>query len=708
MSSFGSSIIVPSVQELVKQEIAEIPDRYIRTSCSPDHDTNQSDSAANTIPVINIQSLLSGELTLADNELEKLHSACKDWGFFQAVDHGVSLTTIEKIKLEIHNLFELPIEEKKKFWQKPDDHEGFGQLFVVSDEQKLDWSDMFYISTLPSIMRKPHLFEEMPSALREAVEEYAVGLKKLTITILEQMAKALKMDLNEMRELFSDCYQSMRLNYYPPCPKADQVLGFSPHSDADALTIVLQLNETEGLQIRKDGNWVPVKPIHNAFVVNIGDIMEIVSNGVYRSIEHRAVVDSTKERLSVAAFHSTNLDAELGPVHSLISPPHKPALFRREAVETYFKNFFARKLDGKSYLDSMRIDDKQKDHSLIVPSVQELVKQEITEIPDRYIRTSCSPDHDTNPSDSAANTIPVINIQSLLSGDLTLADNELEKLHSACKEWGFFQAVDHGVSLSTIEKIKLEIHNLFELPLEEKEKLWQKPGDHEGFGQLFVVSDEQKLDWSDMFYISTLPTIMRKPHLEQEALEEYAVGLKKLTVTILEQMAKALKMDSNEMRELFSDCYQSMRLNYYPPCSKAEQVLGFSPHSDADALTIVLQLNETEGLQIRKDGNWVPVKPIHNALLSTLIVSNGVYRSIEHRAVVNSTNERLSIAAFHSTNLDAELGPAHSLINPPHKPALFRRAAVETYFKNFFARKLDGKSYLDSMRIDNEQKDQSS
>ncbi|KAI3859017.1 hypothetical protein MKX03_011106 [Papaver bracteatum] len=327
MSSFGSSLIVSSVQELVKLEITEIPDRYIQTSCSNvslDHETNHGDSAAHTIPVINIESLLSGESVLADNELEKLHSACKDWGFFQVVDHGVGSSTIEKIKLEIHNLFKLPLEEKKKLWQKPDDHEGFGQLFVVSDEQKLDWSDMFYITTLPAIMRKPHLFAGMPSPLREALEEYAVGLKKLTMTILEQMAKALKMD--SMRELFSDCYQSMRLNYYPPCPKAEQVL-----------------DETEGLQIRKDVKWVPVKPIHNAFVVNIGDIME-----------HRAVVNSTNERLSIAAFHSTNLDAELGPAHSLINPPHKPALFRREAVETYFKNFFAKKLDGKSYLDSMK------------------------------------------------------------------------------------------------------------------------------------------------------------------------------------------------------------------------------------------------------------------------------------------------------------------------------------------------------------------
>ncbi|XP_026383067.1 probable 2-oxoglutarate/Fe(II)-dependent dioxygenase [Papaver somniferum] len=143
---------------------------------------------------------------------------------------------------------------------------------------------------LPTIMRKPHLFTGIPLSLREALEEYALGLKKLTINILEQM------DSNEMRELFSECCQAMRMNYYPPCPKAEQVLGFSPHSDADALMILLQLNETEGLQIRKDGKWLPVKPIHNAFVVNI---RESVSNGVYRSIEHRAVVNSTKERLSV-------------------------------------------------------------------------------------------------------------------------------------------------------------------------------------------------------------------------------------------------------------------------------------------------------------------------------------------------------------------------------------------------------------------------
>ena len=108
------------------------------------------------------------------------------------------------------------------------------------------------------------------------MEAYSIEVKKLAMTILSQMAKALNMDSEEMRDLFSEGVQSMRMNYYPPCPEPDRAMGFTSHSDADALTILYQLTDTDGLQIRKDGKWVPVRPLHNAFVVNIGDIMEVV------------------------------------------------------------------------------------------------------------------------------------------------------------------------------------------------------------------------------------------------------------------------------------------------------------------------------------------------------------------------------------------------------------------------------------------------
>ncbi|CAN4082136.1 unnamed protein product [Withania somnifera] len=164
------------------------------------------------------------------------------------------------------------------------------------------------------------------------------------------------MDEKEIRDLFSDATQIIRMNYYPPCPEPDRTIGLSPHSDADVLTILLQLNETEGLQVRKDGVWIPVKPLPNAFIVNIGDMMEILSNGVYRSIEHRAV-NSNEERLSLATIYIFNSDSEMGPAQSLIGP-NNPPLYRRINVKKYLQDFTARKLDGKLFIDSLKVEAK--------------------------------------------------------------------------------------------------------------------------------------------------------------------------------------------------------------------------------------------------------------------------------------------------------------------------------------------------------------
>ena len=80
----------------------------------------------------------------------------------QLINHGVSISLVEKVKVGIQELFDLPREEKKKLWQLPGDLEGFGQAFVVSEEQKLDWGDMFYVVTRPIHLRKPHLFPKIP------------------------------------------------------------------------------------------------------------------------------------------------------------------------------------------------------------------------------------------------------------------------------------------------------------------------------------------------------------------------------------------------------------------------------------------------------------------------------------------------------------------------------------------------------------------
>ncbi|CAN1799441.1 Protein SRG1 [Linum perenne] len=307
-SSFGSSLLVPSVQELVKHHNTggSIPSRYIRPELLDQHVVSQYDGPE--VPIVDLEKLI--DESSMDSELQKLHSACKDWGFFQLVNHGVSSTLVEKMKTQVEEFFNLPIEEKKKLWQYPGEVEGFGQSFVVSDEQKLDWGDMFFLLTHPLHLRKPHLLPNIPLPFRDTLESYSQEIKQLAAKVLDQMSKALNMEPEEMRDMFSgNIRQTMRMNYYPPY----------------------------------------------AFVVNVGDIMEIITNGEYRSIEHRATVNSDKERLSIACFHSPRFDGEIGPAASLVSGSEKPALFKKVTVREFFKGLFSRELKGKSYLDTLRI-----------------------------------------------------------------------------------------------------------------------------------------------------------------------------------------------------------------------------------------------------------------------------------------------------------------------------------------------------------------
>ncbi|KAL2331274.1 hypothetical protein Fmac_018855 [Flemingia macrophylla] len=352
---FGTSLLVPSVQELAKQNLSTVPQRYIQSQQHEEIMVISEEINGNLeIPVIDMNRLLSEEY--GPSELSKLDLiACKEWGFFQLVNHGVSSSFLDKVKLEIQDFFNLPMSKKNKFWQTPQHMEGFGQAFVVSEDQNLDWSDLFHITTLPKHSRMPHLFPQLPLPFRDTLELYSQKMKNLAMIVIAHMAKAMKIGETDIRELFEDGIQMMRMNYYPPSPQPEKVMGITNHSDAVALTILLQINEVEGLQIRKDGMWVPVTPLPNAFVVNVGDIMEIITNGTYRSIEHRATVNSEKERLSIATFYSPKQDGVIGPWPSLITK-QTPAQFNRIRTDEYFKNFFSRKLEGKSYRDALRIE----------------------------------------------------------------------------------------------------------------------------------------------------------------------------------------------------------------------------------------------------------------------------------------------------------------------------------------------------------------
>ncbi|XP_020222832.1 protein SRG1 [Cajanus cajan] len=349
-----SSLNVPFVQEIAKEALARVPERYVR----PLHERPiiSTTTPLPQVPVIDLSKLLSQDFK--GPELENLHYACKEWGFFQLINHGVNGSLVEKVKKGAEDFFNLPIEEKKKFGQREGEGvEGYGQAFVVSEEQKLEWADMFFMFTLPPHLRKPCLFPKIPLPFRDDLETYSAELKNLAIQIIDLMANALTVDTEEIRELFGEGIQSMRMNYYPPCPQPELVMGLNPHSDGGGLTILLQVNEVEGLQIKKDGSWIPIKPLPNAFIINLGDMLEIMTNGIYRSIEHRATVNIGKERVSVATFYGPGSEVIVRPAASLVTEK-TPAVFKTVSVAEYYRGYLSRELRGRSYLDTIRIQNK--------------------------------------------------------------------------------------------------------------------------------------------------------------------------------------------------------------------------------------------------------------------------------------------------------------------------------------------------------------
>ncbi|VAI11384.1 unnamed protein product [Triticum turgidum subsp. durum] len=304
------SLPVPSVQAMVAATGgADVPPRYLRPAEAVTGIVDGEGEAQ--IPIIDYRRLLL-ELDPRGEESARLHSACQEWGFFQLVNHSVPADVVEGMKANIQQFFQLPAETKKRFAQERGQLEGYGQLFVVSEDQKLDWADMLYLYTQPPESRNTKFWPDQPVNFRSTLDRYSGAVKEIADSLLATMAENLGLKQEVIADRCVGGVQSVRMNYYPPCAQAEKVVGFSPHSDADLLTLVLQVNHVQGLQIKRNGSWFPVRPVEGALIVNIGDIFEMLTNGRYRSIEHRVVVDPEEERLSVAAFHSPNTRATEG------------------------------------------------------------------------------------------------------------------------------------------------------------------------------------------------------------------------------------------------------------------------------------------------------------------------------------------------------------------------------------------------------------
>lgn len=145
----------------------------------------------------------------------------------------------------------------------------------------------------------------------------------------------------------------LRANFYPKCPQPDLTLGLSSHSDPGGLTILLPDENVPGLQVRRGDHWITVNPVHDAFIVNIGDQMQVLSNAHYKSVEHRVTVNSGKERVSLAYFYNPREDNLIKPVEELVTKD-RPALYRSMTFNEYRLYIRTKGPSGKSQVEALK------------------------------------------------------------------------------------------------------------------------------------------------------------------------------------------------------------------------------------------------------------------------------------------------------------------------------------------------------------------
>lgn len=279
--------------------------------------------------------------------------ACEEYGFFNVINHGVPHDIISKMEEVGFDFFAKPMEQKKLVALGNPFGYGCKNIGFNGDMGEVEY--LLLKANAPSIPNDSSNFSSSVSAYTEAVKE-------LACEILELMAEGLGVPDTSIFSTFItqlDNDSLLRFNHYPPkdCKDRDNSnsynVGFGEHSDPQILTI-LRSNDVAGLQISlQHGVWNPVTPDPAAFCVNVGDLLEVMTNGRFVSVRHRAVTNSYKSRMSVAYFGAPPLDACIVAPSVMVTPNRPSLLFKPFTWAEYKKVTYSLRL-GDSRIDLFR------------------------------------------------------------------------------------------------------------------------------------------------------------------------------------------------------------------------------------------------------------------------------------------------------------------------------------------------------------------
>jgi isopenicillin N synthase-like dioxygenase len=308
------------------------------------------------IPVVDF-GLLEGTQRDRERLGDELREACESVGFFYIGNHGVPAQATAGILTQCRRFFDIPIQERRSLAiTRSPVYRGYLAMGERGSNLKRP-ADILEALNLgldlgpddPNVkagtpLHGPNQWPTSLPGFREAVTSYQRTMFSLTERVLEALALAVEVPIDELHPMFAEPLTQMRLLHYPPQPpEIDSMMGARPHQDTSFFTILLQ-DDVGGLEVQaRNGEWLAAPPRPDMFVVNVGEFLEVMTSGCFWPAFHRVVNRSGVRRYSVPFFVSPNFSTVLAPLSSFAERPDARAfepIHIGNAMASFFRSLW--------------------------------------------------------------------------------------------------------------------------------------------------------------------------------------------------------------------------------------------------------------------------------------------------------------------------------------------------------------------------------
>ncbi len=285
------------------------------------------------VPVIDVGAMRDGP---ADGAIEEIAAACRVWGFFQVVNHGVPAELIDDVWRQTRLFFRLPSDTKESILRSQENPWAYYNNELTKNQR--DKKEVFDYTTegKDPIYHSENRWPDTDDGFRATMLVYLQACTDLSLRLLEAFCVGLDLPADYLKKYFEPGHTGfIRLNYYPvedpmagaaieELPDAD--LGVHHHTDAGALTILLQ-DAVGGLQVHRNDCWRDIPPVEGAFVINTGDMMQVWSNDTYPAATHRVLAMKRRDRYSIPFFFNPAAEARVRPLPTVVSDS-RPGVYK--------------------------------------------------------------------------------------------------------------------------------------------------------------------------------------------------------------------------------------------------------------------------------------------------------------------------------------------------------------------------------------------